>query len=173
MLEKVDEGVEVLTDGKEYLVPTLVGPLGGKLGTTREYPVLGTRHYDVEFFENHMAHYHLDLRFVDYQKWQREWGRDVVVGAGRTVSGALPKLQLKAIKCQQSQVIINFIFGPKPDTMDKFRDHFRGQQCGGNREKGWICPHKGTFLGGQPVYKGALTCPAHGLKVNPRTGIVL
>lgn len=31
--------------------------------------------------------------------------------------------------------------------VESFNQHFKGAQCGGNREDGWICPHKGAFLG--------------------------
>src|SRR6266436_5748073 len=110
---KVDKVKGELIEGETYLVPTFTGPLGGKKHLTREYPVLrGPRHYDVEFFNVHMPHYHLDLRFIDLQQWRTELESNRPVGAGRRDDGSLPVPVYKAWRCYQSNVIIHFDNSP-------------------------------------------------------------
>jgi hypothetical protein len=168
-LRKVDEIVGELSEGADYLVPTLVGSLSGK-GPMQEYPVLGTRHYDVDHFNVHMPHYHIDLRFYDHSLWIRE-GKQVLVGAGRREDGSLPPIIYKKMRCRQSCVLMNIT---QPDGRTDFWEVWRGAQCGGSAKEGWICPHKGTFLGSQFTdIDGVITCPAHSLRIDAKTGKVL
>ena len=171
---RVDKVCGPLIEGTTYLVPTLKGPLGGLKHLVREYPVLiGPRHYDVEYFNVHMPHYHIDLRFVDMRVWRNQWDGNIPVGAGRLDDGSLPKPEYKPWRCLQNHVILNFDNSPDFLGYKRMCRHFAGAQCGGSRERGWICPHKGTNLASTPSHNGVITCPAHALKIDEATGKVL
>lgn len=171
-MRRVDEIVGRLAEGVHYMVPTVVGALNGQ-GPMEIHPVVGTRHYDVEYFNVHMPHYHLDLRFVGME-WWRERGSAILVGVGERADGTFPELIHRRMRCLQAHVIISVRSHPSmPGGCERMHEDFRGVQCGGSAREGWICPHKGTFLGGQPPYEGVVTCPAHGLRIDWRTGRVL
>lgn len=172
-LSKVDAFVGPLTEGRCYLVPTVVGSVNGS-GAMRPYPVIGTRHYDVEYFNVHMPHYHLDMRFIDMDRWRGEMLQGVLIGAGRRNDGTYPVPEYKKMKCLQSHVEITIRpNSTAPDGFEQMKRDFKGAQCGGSRKRGWTCPHKGTFLGGQPALLGVITCPAHSLRIDAKTGRVL
>lgn len=171
-MQKVDEIVGTLTEGEFYLVPTITGSLGGHK-KVEEYPIIGPRHYDVEFFNIHSPHYHLDLRFINNRYWRDQLHCEVVVAVGRRASGELPTPQYKKLICIHRHIEINTVTNASaPGGHDQLRKHFAGTQCGGSRETGWICPHKRMFLGSQPASYGIITCPGHGLKINADTGKV-
>lgn len=167
---KVDETSRVLMEGQTYLVPIIEGSLSGKW-PTKSFPVIGPRHYDVEFFNVHAPHYHLDLRFINFTDWYRS-DKGTTVLVGRKADGSLPSVHYEPMKCLQSQVVIYDVrseSGP-PDAYKQLVTHFEGRKCEGSKQEGWTCPHKGTFLGDT---NGVITCPAHGLKIDNRTGKVL
>jgi hypothetical protein len=148
-MQKVDDAVGLLVEGQPYLVPTVTGSLGGS-GPMECYPIIGPRHYDVEFLNVHMPHYHLDLRFIDMRKFDN----NVVVGAGQRSDGTYPPIVYKKMKCLQACVVISNVRGNGYAAADGYRhlvEHFCGVQCSGNAKDGWICPHKGMPLASQPV----------------------
>ena len=171
-MQKVDKIVGTLVEGGVYLVPVIEGSLGGTF-PARKLPVIGNRHYDVEFFGNHMPHYHLDIRFMSFDEWQFKYQREIAVGVGRLADGSIPKPHYEEMACRQNLVIINNVRGPQPGGEEKMHAHFLGAKSSGSRETGWRCPHKGTFLGSQPAVAGVITCPAHGLRICEATGVVL
>lgn len=65
ILQRVDRLKEPPVVGKFYLVPTVYGRWHDKI---TDWPVIGNRHNDVEFFGLHAEHYHLDYRFVQIRK---------------------------------------------------------------------------------------------------------
>lgn len=170
-MKRVDDMTTPLREGVTYLVPTIVGTLGGKHPSERWPILVGPRHYDVEFFNIHMPHHHLDVRFISYETWKQELGSEIVVGVGRFADGSLPAIEHKPMRCLVEAFLLNSITSHDDRAMHK---HFKGAQCEGSLKRGWICPHKGTYLGSQYIDNdGVMICPAHGLRIDAATGRVL
>lgn len=169
-MQRVDEVVGLLIEGKHYLVPTIVGSIGGT-GPMQSHPIIGPRHYDVEFFGVHVPHYHLDLRFVLSESRSNN---NHSVAAGRQRDGSLPPVVYKKMKCTAACVVLSNVTGNEPGAYEQLVEHFRGAQCGGSAKTGWVCPHKGMPLASQYIDpKWIITCPGHGLKIDSRTGKVV
>jgi hypothetical protein len=157
-MERVDRMTQPPIVGQFYLVPVVHGKWYAREG---DYPVIGSRHNDIEFFDFERTHYHLDFRFV----------RDADVMRASTAplhdfpDFPLSKPALKRRKCLRQQHTFD---GPSK-IMDPFRAAFAGQQCA-NSKLGWICPHKKIVLGSTPVIGGIVTCPLHGLRIDAETG---
>lgn len=155
-LQRVDRLKEPPVVGQFYLVPIVHGKWFDREG---DYPVIGNRHNDIEFFNFERAHYHLDFRFV------RSEDRASTAPLHDYPDLPLSKPTLKRRKCLRAQHIFN---GPAK-IMSPFRAAFAGNQCADSK-LGWICPHKQIALGSTPVIDGVITCPLHGLRIDAATG---
>jgi hypothetical protein len=159
-LQRVDRLKEPPVVGQSYLVPTVYGRWYDKIG---DWPVIGHRHNDVEFFHFVAQHYHIDYRFVTVRK---SWLRNVSAGPLHAQEGfPLSKPILRRRQCKREQ----HVFGGPSRIMSPFRESYAGQQCAKGK-RGWVCPHRHIALGSTPAIDGVITCPLHGLRIDAATG---
>ena len=130
-LQRLDEIVsgKLLDEGREYLVPTVVGGLGSRPPEC-EYPILiGPAHQDIEYFSIYALHYHLDPRFFPYRQW-READSEIVVAVR-----ANTPVRYKAMPCLNAGIIVNSISSHAHGFQQMCAD-FHGAQCAGSRQQG-------------------------------------
>lgn len=163
-LQRVDRLKEPPVVGRFYLVPTVQGRWYDSF--REDWPVIGNLHNDVEFFDFHTKHFHLDYRFVRVRK--SLLGRVKAAPLHAHSSTPLSKPIFRRRKCLREQVIFD---GPSK-IMTPFRKSFAGHQCASGK-RGWVCPHRHVALGSTPAIGGVITCPLHGLRINAATGLVL
>lgn len=160
-MERADKVIGPLCEGRRYLVPTVRGEWLDWHGIA-DWPVVGPRHKDPEIGVN-VSHYHIDHRFVPTEQFQ---GGDTNTVVNESCD---QPVRYRAWTCLQACVVLTH----RESQIRALHDSWRGRQCQGSRESGWICPHRGVWLGSQPAVKGVITCPAHGLKIEPLTGRVM
>lgn len=159
-LQRVDRLKGAPVVGEFYLVPIIHGKWYDRVA---DFPVIGHRHNDIEFFDFEREHYHLDFRFF------RGTGFKYASTAPLHAHEGFPlgKPVLKRRKCLRDQHIFD---GPSY-IMSPFRKSFAGQQCAKGK-RGWVCPHRHIALGSTPAIDGIITCPLHGLRIEAETGKV-
>jgi hypothetical protein len=159
--ERVDKIVGSLREGQRYRVPTVRGEWLATHGIA-DWPVVGLRHKDPELGVN-VSHYHIDHRFVPESEFKRDDNTLVNESYDAPV-------RYRVWTCLQACVVISNV-----TTANGFdiRRSYIGKKCGGSCETGWICPHRGVWLGSQPPVRGVITCPGHGLRINAKTGCVV
>ncbi len=179
-LERVDQLTEPPVVGRHYLVPTVRGAWYGIL---RDWPVIGGKHADSEFFDFPAPHYHLDRRFLP-RRIGGQRGRSALdihwavtsplqeskPGlANLPQNDPLPPPVLRRRQCLRSDIH----FPTHPAGVVAMQAAFAGTQC--NRgNAGWICPHRGFALGSIPADgRGVILCPMHGLQIDAASGTVL
>lgn len=162
--------IETLTSppavGEFYLVPTVRTAWCGKVAN---WPVIGPKHSDREFFGFTEPHYHLDARFLrpghrgiyETLTYPVHWPR------GRD-GGPMPKPVWRRLKCQR----LTNDFHPFGKQIAAMREAFAGRQCA-RGTRGWICPHQHAALGSVVAVDGIIICPLHGLKIDAATGVCL
>jgi hypothetical protein len=163
LIKRVDEVVGWLVDGRSYLVPTIRGEWLDDHGVA-DWPVIGPRHKDKELGVN-LSHYHIDLRFVSMDVFNRG-GQNTVVNDSYEA-----RVRYRKWTCLQACVVLSNVRTPK--GMVELNKVYAGKQCAGSARTGWTCPHRGVWLGSQPAVEGVITCPGHGLRVNAKTGRLL
>lgn len=161
VMEKVDHIVGRLVEGRSYLVPTVKGEWLDTHGIA-DWPVVGPRHKDEDLGVN-ISHYHIDHRFIPVGEWKRD--RNTVVNESCDAP-----VRYEAWKCLQSTVVVSNVTTRKEHDLQR---SWAGKACDGSATDGWICPHRKTWLGSQPAVMGVITCPAHGLRIDAKTGRVL
>jgi len=175
MIPRVDEMTEPVVVGRYYLVPTVRYPY---FGSIQDWPVIGPRHNDVEFFDFHWQHYHIDGRFLTARQRHfigkrnlRNW---LNVVSATPLAYCLPMQYSvmphpapvwKRRKC-------HFAALPYPfrhvSFVNELRHAYRGARLRGPCK---VCPHRGAPLASlAPDADGLITCPAHGLRWKVDTG---
>ncbi len=174
-LERVDRMTEPLVAGRHYLVWTVHGQWQHML---RDWPVVGPRHNDKEFFNFSAEHYHIDSRFLPLKaKYRgdtlmyplhaheaRSWSNAPAVPLGEPM--------LRKRKCVKAEIEVIIPWQRKTDVLFEMHAHYAGQQCASGKA-GWICPHRKASLGNVQPIDGVITCPLHLLKIDAETGVVL
>lgn len=151
------------------------------------WPVMGRMHDDVDHFDFHHKHYHIDLRFVGNRHLAQagqDWGIDDPKQAklaclstsplhGRHGQGGLNHLAKPVLMpFRMMRDHQPWMYHDRPRMQD-FQDALSGQKCR-HSKAGWVCPHRGYPLGQvTPDANGVVTCPLHGLRINAQTGMVL
>lgn len=160
-LQRVDQLKEPPVVGQFYLVPVVRGKWYDRVA---DFPVIGARHNDVEFFDFKREHYHLDYRF-----FRGSYPRSASTAPLHAHPNfPLSKPILKRRKCLREQ----HIFDGPDRIMSPFREAYAGRQCASGK-LGWVCPHRQIALGSTPVIDGVITCPLHGLRIDAGTGRVV
>lgn len=158
-MERADKVIGPLCEGRRYLVPTVRAEWLDSHGIA-EWPVIGPRHKDPDIGAT-VSHYHIDHRFVPQAEFDRDTNTVVNESCDQPV-------RYRAWTCLQARVVLTH----HDARVLKMHGFWRGRQCQGSRETGWICPHRGVWLGSQFSRDGIIICPAHGLKINAETGRV-
>lgn len=172
MIERVDRITTPLVVGRAYLVQTVHFRYFSD--DYADWPVMGHKHTDVEFFNFKEPHFHVDARFLS-QKLRKKIGDSLFSAplAKRIFphqNDELPVPFWKKWRCRVS--FMEYPFGDR-DAIQGIRMHYSGQQCAKGKG-GWICPHRKAALGSiLPDENGLVTCPLHGLVINAETGIVV
>lgn len=170
MIERVDRIATPLVVGRTYLVHTVHFRYFGD--KPADWPVIGHKHTDVEFFNFKVPHFHVDVRFLS-QRLRKKIGdgffsSPLCERPGE--SDELPEPFWKKWQCRMSS--LEYPFGDR-GAIQGIRMHYSGQQCAKGKG-GWICPHRKAALGSiLPAENGLVTCPLHGLVINAETGIVV
>lgn len=174
-MERIDRMTEAPVPGKFYLVPVVTARWYHLMG---EWPVIGPKHQDFDFFNFDEAHYHIDARFLTAKQrkhakegpmWRYGIAENVQaapLGAHHQHDDKLPTPKFKRRKCWTEDV--GYVYGDKPQIQN-LRKHFAGAQCP-EGSAGWICPHRKAPLGSVAVIDGVITCPLHGLRIDAATG---
>ena len=161
----------------------------------RWYPVLGPPHSDAEIIRFHPRHWHVDFRFL--RKRERQMGfyrrtarsedpiSDVFVVPVTTVFPDLPgnPVNINVDDLPDGRYPVESYLrtmrrrynGPYPEYprhvipwLPELQDAYRDQRLGPDL----TCPHRGAPLGEmEPEEDGCVTCPLHGLRWDPRTGM--
>ena len=170
--ERVDRLTAPPVVGRFYLVRTVRGLF---LGFEDDWPVIGPKHDDVEFFKFTYPHYHVDHRFIrcsDARAIERQayplHGRPDL---GRPL-GAPRWSRRKCVRTWFGSIIPTTRY---VDTrpLYELRAAFMGKQCARDAAGGFICPHRNAPLGSIEPRAGVITCPLHGLRIDAATGVVL
>ena len=171
-VERVDRTTSPLVVGRFYLVPTVYGLW---CETLDNWPVIGHKHNDVEFFSFTLDHYHVDQRFLDQESEFVRLGyafrrplHDIRPFARFPEGVSLGPVVYRKRKCRAASS--EYTQGYQPQVV-KLRHHFSGRQCARGKG-GWICPHRKASLGSIAPIAGYIQCPLHGLFINAETGIV-
>lgn len=151
--------------GRFYLVPTVRTAWCGKLA---DWPVIGPKHDDREFFAFSEPHYHLDARFLRPGHPGIHKTLNYPVHWPRGLDGVMPKPVWRRRKCQRT----TNDFNPHHATITAMCVAFAGRQCALG-PGGWICPHRKAALGSVVPVDGIIICPLHGLKIDAATGVCL
>ena len=171
--------------GRFYLVPAVFYVYERVSKVPDWYPVIGPKHDDAEHLNFEWPHYHLDRRFMSDRQLMRAaswstYGRDTVAIApimeppfGAHNWGPLPAPELRRMKCRRASV--GFPATPRGNgVFPKFHETFLGKKCPRDAEGHLICPHKGARLTSlAPNEHGIITCPLHGLLIDPETETVV
>ena len=157
--------------GRYYTVPTVRGKVYSDL---YDWPVMGPEHEDAEFINFPHQHYHVDWRFVPERLFNSigKYGLNTSILGTPLMNGeksngrwlhehGLPDPLMKRLRCKRE-----FPEYPKAPWMKDLEEKYEG--C---RLKTAICPHRGIALDNLPCNEdGIVTCPAHGLRWNIKTG---
>lgn len=179
-MKRLAELREPPVPGRTYLVPVVEDyPYFARRD---DWPVIGPRHADGEFFNFPDPHYHVDPRFLTegqarfiarraYLPDKKDGSArrlDMVVGSyplssrGSEVPKGLPVL--KPRRCRASTY--GYAYSGNP-AIRALNEAFEGRQAAiCMRDGRKLCPHRkvdlSTFL---PDDNGFVTCPLHGLRV--------
>lgn len=187
-LPRLDKMTDTPIVGRYYLVQTVRGVWHCQ---TRDWPVIGPEHEDMQFFRFPYRHYHVDGRFLTYAEKRtaissRYWGDDsindreqlarVCIGSPLQTNNlintsGLPKPILKRKRCGLSVLPLPYSVSGA-ETWQTMAKHYAGRQCA-HGKRGWVCPHQNVALGSVLSVDGVITCPLHGLKIDAETGVVL
>ncbi|MBP2560828.1 hypothetical protein J2857_003597 [Neorhizobium galegae] len=181
MITRLDQLTGPVEVGKHYLVPTVTAWWRGSLATV---PVIGPKHHDRHCLNFDHEHYHLDPRFVRAPPfkhpssfelfWRDIQARPLMTGNGVNPDG-LPEPVWMRRKCHR---LGNPHVGKMLELTSKngnWQCHFRewaGKQAK-HDGRGWVCPHRNIPLADHPPVDGVITCPAHLLRIDAATGLVL
>lgn len=142
--EHIRETREFPVVGEFYYVDCIV--IGHKT-----MPVLGPAHYDLDFGIK-FQHYHLDQRFMTHEQIV-DW--DVIFWHAK----GNEEIETKLMACVRSNFPVGVHLGGIEDKY-KGKEAVRDKKTGG-----FLCPHKGTYLGNIRPTNGCVKCPMHGLKI--------
>ena len=172
-LERVDRMTEPLVVGRHYLVWTVHARWHKR---DKDWPVIGPRHNDKDFFNFGMQHYHLDSRFLPLRMKDRGLSLSHPLHAHEAKYSdeeiPLGEPVLRRRKCISAESQVDIPWHARLDPLTKMREHFAGHQCAKGKG-GWICPHRKASLGSVQPVDGIITCPLHLLKIDAATGIVV
>lgn len=162
-------------EGRFYLVPVVAAfPYHGRVD---DWPVIGPKHTDADFFRFTLEHYHIDGRFLTERQCR--------FLQSRTTSRAYPSIEsvlngfplsshdarlpngrppLRRRKCRVAAH--DYKLGHRPE-IQALRAHFGDPaqpiRLGDGRV---LCPHRKADLTQFPADQdGVVTCPLHGLRV--------
>jgi nitrite reductase/ring-hydroxylating ferredoxin subunit len=176
-LKRIDRMSEPPIVGQFYLVPIVHAKY---FGHANDWPVLGPRHEDSDFFSFKIQHYHVDFRFVPCSNRVAAERHPYVLHGSAEGRHAGPvdipsgPPVLRRRKCVRSRLQFRIPAGNvKTDPLDHLRAHFAGQECPRSKGGGWICPHRAAPLGSIEPVDGIITCPLHGLRIDAATGKVM
>lgn len=167
--------------GRYYLVRAIFTDRGGHRERPLWWPIIGTEHTDVEFFNFVRPHYHIDVRFLtaahlrraswiadnaraDFlarplQRWHAERG-----GSFRP----LPPPEIRRMRCAVAAVDYPYAGMKAVVALNK---SLSGQRAISSK-RGWVCPHRKVALATvAPDANGIITCPLHGLRIHAKTGL--
>ena len=186
-LPLVSEMKEPPVPGRFYYVPAVFYYYLHISDKPAWWPVLGPKHDDAEHLEFPWPHYHLDRRFMSESQMQRTGGKISPSQGDHNVAispilqpigdigsyGTMPQPVLRRMKCQRAE--IGFPDYPEDNKKFKaFHASFIGKKCPRDAEGHLICPHKGARLSSLvPNAEGIITCPLHGLLIDPATETVV
>lgn len=169
--------------GKMYAVPTVRYPWFGRVA---DWPIIGPRHADVEFFNFRSLHYHVDHRFLTNRQvafLDRRHRYSISYGSGLAAAYGNPLAQrdpndfnqdlphpkpiVRRLLCRREWV-------PYPHgnqrAVQELRAAFADKHLIQTPE-GHTCPHRGVSLATiEPDENGVITCPLHGLRWCAKTG---
>lgn len=177
MIERADRLKSPPVKGRFYLVPAILWDWGLLGREPKWWPVLGNKHKDVEFFDFHYLHYHVDPRFMTTAHW-RDAGDpwDPTISAldlilSRPLSSInLPHGPAKPVPRRMRCSMVDILYGhDEQKAVVDLNKHHAGQQCHKGK-RGWVCPHRHIALGSIAPIDGVITCPLHGLRVDAATG---
>ena len=182
-----------LEPGKYYLRPCVRTRWPSTKQPVRWIPVLGPPHSDAEIIKFSPRHFHADFRFLP-RKLQEASGypdtevhhvfRTAVTIAYPHVPGKpaqpvqinfLPTAEFPTHTFfQERRVQFNGNYPEYPDRhipwLEQLTETYQGQRLQGEE---MVCPHRGASLKGiAPGNDGLISCPLHGLRFDPATGIV-
>lgn len=178
-LERIED-VSEPEIGRFYLVPTVRGEW---LGMVRDWPVLGPEHRDKDCFNFPHSHYHFDQRFLPERRWKGFW-RDVQASPLQTHDlinpDGLPKpvyrrRRLLRLVHPGTAVILKMhtVRTGGLEALNCLVGRYAGLQAR-HDGRGWVCPHRQVPLNGQTIQPdGSIVCPAHMLRIDAATGLVL
>lgn len=170
-----------MTIGKRYLVPCvkIVYELSD-WGWGSYVPVIGPLHDDKHIIGFYERHWHIDFRFLINAQWERIesylYGYKKIHGGvirethtSKTVM--LRKMMYKRVMPQfPTEIPFN---GPQGTEIVPIKWLVKLESAyADHKMKCLTCPHRGVVLDGLPVVNGAVTCPAHGLTWNVKTGML-
>lgn len=168
---RVDSVSGPLVVGQLYLVRTVRAQF---FGVRADWPVIGPKHEDVEFFNFDKPHYHVDHRFVRCSD-NRAVDRAAWVLHGWPERGLfLPPPRWSRRKCVRTWFasIVPTTRHVDIRPLVDLRKAFAGKQCD-RGVGGFICPHRQAPLGSVEPVNGVITCPLHNLRIDAATGVVL
>ena len=158
--------------GQFYLVPVVRN--FRYYGIVGDWPVIGPKHRDVDFFNFPHEHYHVDARFLSAAQERvvlsNFYASEIEHAVGKAplfdLVTALPKgrPQLGRRKCRRATY--GHTFGDQP-AIRALRKHFGEVVEAIRLDDGRIlCPHRKADLTQFPVESdGTVMCPLHGLRV--------
>jgi hypothetical protein len=176
VLERVDRVTTPLVVGRSYLVPTVRGMW---LYNIRNWPIIGPRHTDADFFDFAEPHYHVDGRFLknpnglswrDHETFRMPLHEIITYVDSEPFTFSLGPIIFRRRRCYRNYQ--GYPFG-RSIPVAAIRKHYAGHQCPKNKDGAWICPHRKASLGSILPVDGVITCPLHGLRINAKTGVVM
>lgn len=167
---------------RTYLVPTVRYEWNGRVD---DWPVMGPRHEDGEHLSFPWWHYHLDPRFMTAAQWRRArrtpWAKKgaAAVQSHPLLKWADPRMQdgiphpdpvWRPLRCLR--VMPEYLFGDIGPVI-RLNAAYAGRRCPRDAAGRLVCPHKGADLSTlAPDGDGLITCPLHGLRIDPARGVV-
>ena len=171
--------------GEWYLVPTVRGVW---LGKEQAWPVIGPRHNDKVDFNFDTFHYHVDGRFLSVSLQRRLFSQPLsdarppsfAPPAAHTihshplceiknVNDALPDPVWRRRRCVIAR--IEYPFGDRV-PVKALRQKWANMPARRDQDGALLCPHRKVPLGNiAPDPDGLITCPLHGLRIDPEKAI--
>lgn len=149
--------------GKFSIVPCVRAKYYNRIA---DWPVIGPMHDDKEHLNFPYLHYHIDWRFVPAPLF-KPLGFNFsspLMTSDRLNVGGLPKPVMRRRKMQR--LLQDFHV---PHTSQGWRALEQAYStC--RLKPGLVCPHRGVPLDGGHREGDVVTCPAHGLRWNVKTG---
>lgn len=164
--------------GKFYQVPCVLTTKAQTHGRGEWVPVIGPMHTDKEHIQFETPHWHADYRFTSEQQLLRaRWTRadfnaehytPVQLHGHRDPENMLvlegPKL--RRMKCKRPMPA--YVYAGVAKWHQPLEDAFKNVTM-----KNMVCPHRGIPLEGCETHGDVVTCPAHGLRWNFKTGALV